>query len=102
MACRPCPCCCVLLQLVLLFTAANPGPLTARPLPAPSAAAGPDEDDWRKGDSDCTAVELSQLLSWLMVVGYHLRMLEVRLDMRTSFELPLSDDRPPPGLPPGR
>ena len=41
-----------------------------------------------------------------MCVGYHLRMLEDRLDMRSSFELPLAGGdgggRPPPSLPPGR
>lgn len=61
--------------------------------PVPAAS---EEEDWKSGSSDCTAVEMAQLLYWLLIVGYQLRTLEVRLDMRSQLELP------PPSLPPGR
>lgn len=46
-----------------------------------------------------------QVLYWLMVVGYQLRMLEVRLDMRSQFESDSDDGSSGPfrtSLPPGR
>lgn len=39
-----------------------------------------------------TAIELAQLLFWLMVVGYNLRLIEVQQEMNLSFS---SEDEPP-------
>lgn len=38
--------------------------------------------------SETSAQELSRLLSWLMIVGYTLRSMEIRLSMEQSFALP--------------
>lgn len=66
-----------------------------------------EEEDWKSGSSDCTAVEMAQLLYWLMVVGYQLRSLEVRLDMNSKLAVAEGaedglDGLEPPRLPPGR
>lgn len=62
-----------------------------------------------RSHADVAAVVLCcavlQVLYWLMVVGYQLRMLEVRLDMRTQFESDSDDGSSGPfrtSLPPGR
>ena len=55
--------------------------------------------------SECTATELAQLLYWLMCVGWSMRQLEVRMDMRASLldaaappDPPAGGGEPPPPL----
>jgi hypothetical protein len=44
-------------------------------------AAGREQESWRGDEADCTAAELSQLLYWLLITGWQLHGLEMRLDM---------------------
>jgi hypothetical protein len=46
-----------------------------------------------------SAVEISRILYFLMIVGYFLRTLEVRFDMEATMMLPEQDPSPAP-LPP--
>jgi hypothetical protein len=46
-----------------------------------------DKEMLRRAGSDCTAQELGKLMFWLMVVGYTLRGMEVRLDMEGALDL---------------
>jgi hypothetical protein len=46
-----------------------------------------DKDQLRRTPSECSAQELGRLLFWLMVVGYTLRSMEVRLDMDATVRL---------------
>lgn len=50
--------------------------------------------------SDHTTQELSRLLYYLMVVGYSLRTMEVRIEMDRSLGVPLNANNYPPELPP--
>lgn len=43
-----------------------------------------DRDSLSRAGSDCTAQELAKVMFWLMIVGYTLRGLEVRWDMKAS------------------
>lgn len=45
-----------------------------------------DEEELREHNSESNAVELARLLYWLMVVGYSLRSMEVRLDMEVTMD----------------
>lgn len=47
-------------------------------------------DALRSQASDCTASELAQMLLWLLVVGYTLRSLEVRMDVNAAMDVPLT------------
>jgi len=44
-----------------------------------------ESEDLKKTTSESTAVELARLLYWLMVVGYNLRNIEVRLDLENDY-----------------
>jgi hypothetical protein len=65
-----------------------------------------EQDQLRRAQSECNTQELGRLMFWLMVVGYTLRGMEVRLDMEGSLGAKAKDggDAPSsrPGLPPGR
>ena len=54
------------------------------------------EDESQLGFGSFTTQELSRMLFWLMVVGYSLRALEVRLELQSSMDI----DSLPSGLVP--
>lgn len=58
-----------------------------------------DPEEIKSTSTENTTVEMARMLYWLMVVGYSLRTLEVRIDMERAMELPISPA--PKGLPPG-
>jgi len=60
----------------------------------------PDEES-RKDSSETNVPELARSLYWVMVVGYSLRTMEVRMDMQSSLGLPPTVQSEPSGLPPG-
>ena len=45
-----------------------------------------------EGFGECTSQELSKLLVWLLVVGYQLRVLEVRLDLEATMLVSSMDE----------
>ncbi|KAK9851340.1 hypothetical protein WJX84_009372 [Apatococcus fuscideae] len=53
---------------------------------------GSGDDGAAEGLGECTSQELSKLLVWLLVVGYQLRVLEVRLDLEATMLVSSMDE----------
>eukprot|EP00898_Chlorokybus_atmophyticus_P006632 jgi/Chlat1/6970/Chrsp52S06620 len=60
-----------------------------------------DTSDLKSAISSSSAAEMAQLVYWLLVVGYNVRTLEVRLDMESKLGLPMPASRQFMELPPG-
>ena len=54
--------------------------------------AGSGDEGAAEGLGECTSQELSKLLVWLLVVGYQLRVLEVRLDLEATMLVSSMDE----------
>ncbi len=57
-----------------------------------ACAGSGDDDSPVDGFGECTSQELSKLLVWLLVVGYQLRVLEVRLDLEATMLVSSMDE----------
>eukprot|EP00241_Pyramimonas_parkeae_P012562 CAMPEP_0114236192 /NCGR_PEP_ID=MMETSP0058-20121206/6701_1 /TAXON_ID=36894 /ORGANISM="Pyramimonas parkeae, CCMP726" /LENGTH=276 /DNA_ID=CAMNT_0001348101 /DNA_START=302 /DNA_END=1132 /DNA_ORIENTATION=- len=53
-----------------------------------------DGEELRNADTTSTTVELARMLYWLMVVGYSLRTMEVKLEMERSLDIPPTGQSP--------
>ena len=47
-----------------------------------------DTAELNKDVTETTGAEMQRVLSWLMIVGYTLRSMEIRFSMEQSYQLP--------------
>ena len=47
-----------------------------------------DQSELNKDVTETSAAEMQRVLSWLMIVGYTLRSMEIRFSMEQSYALP--------------